>query len=309
MPELIQHDDIDIDLHHYNQLYPSLAISYNNQYYDSNKFNSSFCVNGVNDLRVIHLNIRSLSANGDNFVAFLSTLNLNFDIICISETWVTNPSLFEGFLDGYTGIHSYRENRRGGGTAIYLKKHIQHSVIPHLTLNNDDIESVFINISKSNKNILIGCCYRPPSSNPDIFRLFFEQNFSSAAIRDKDTIILGDTNLCMTKINDDATIASFYHTMQALSLIPTISKPTRITGTTCTLIDNIFVSNLNNFKSGSFVVDISDHLPIFIIYENYFLPEAQITQTIKYRKITENTLCELRQALSEDSFEEILGCE
>ena len=309
MPEFNQQYDLDIDINHFDQLYPSITSSYNNQYYDSNKFNSSFSVNGVNDLRVIHLNIRSISANGDSFVAFLSTLNLSFDIICVSETWTTDPSSFEGFLDGYTGVFSCREGRQGGGTAIFLKEHIEYSVIPHLTVNNDDDESVFVNITKGNKNLVVGCCYRPPSANPDLFRLFFEQNFTASNMRDVDKIILGDFNLCMTKINEDPAIASFYHTMNTLSLIPTISKPTRITGSSCSLIDNIFVSNLNNFRSGSLVVDLSDHLPVFLIYENFFQPEASATQSVKYRKITESTLFELHQALVGDGFREIYDCE
>ena len=285
MPELNQNNDLDIDINHFDQLYPSIASSYNNQYYDSNKFNSSFSVNGVNDLKAIHVNIRSLAANGDSFVAYLATLNLKFDIICVTETWATDPSLFEGLFDGYIGVFSCRESRRGGGTAIFLRESFEYSIIPHLTVNNDVNESVFVKITKGNKNLVVGCCYRPPSANPDLFRLFFEQNFSTTNLRDVDKIILGDFNLCMTKINEDPAVASFYHTMHTLSLIPTISKPTRITDSSCSLIDNIFISNLNNFSSGSLMIDLSDHLPVFLVYENFFQPESSISQSVKFRKI------------------------
>ena len=60
MSELEREADIDIDVNHFNHLYPSISSSYSNQYYDSNKFNSSFCMNGVNDLSVLHLNIEEL---------------------------------------------------------------------------------------------------------------------------------------------------------------------------------------------------------------------------------------------------------
>ena len=47
---------------------------------------------------------------------------------------------------------------------------------------------------------------------------------------------------------------------------PLITRPTRITSNTATLIDNIFTSNLNNFSvSGLMFCDISDHLPIFTL--------------------------------------------
>ena len=48
------------------------------------------------------------------------------------------------------------------------------------------------------------------------------------------------------------------------SLYPLISKPTRITSRTATLIDNIFTNNLeHSMNSGILYTDLSDHLPIF----------------------------------------------
>ena len=305
MPETSQHDEIDVDTNHFDILFPSIASSQNNQYYDIDSFNSSFSINGMNDLSVIHLNIRSIAANGDRFAVFLSTLNLNFDVICLTETWVTELGLVDGFLEGYVCFHSFREARRGGGTAIYLKKHIHHTLVPHLTINNDVIESVFVKITKSNKNILIGCCYRPPSSNPDLFRIFLEQNLSTSS-SNEDILVCGDFNHCMMRVNEDQSVSSFYHSMQSLSLIPTITKPTRITDTTSSLLDNILVTNLNNFNSGSLVVDISDHLPIFIVYKNYFQNEILTPQSFRYRMINESTLTEMYHALSRDALWEIL---
>ena len=46
-------------------------------------------------------------------------------------------------------------------------------------------------------------------------------------------------------------------------LQPLITRPTRITRDTKTLIDNIFTTDLNSHKqSGIIINDISDHLPI-----------------------------------------------
>ena len=48
------------------------------------------------------------------------------------------------------------------------------------------------------------------------------------------------------------------------SMYPLISKPTRITSSTATLIDNIFTNNLEqSMSSGILYTDLSDHLPIF----------------------------------------------
>ena len=52
------------------------------------------------------------------------------------------------------------------------------------------------------------------------------------------------------------------------SLIPQITKPTRITPTTTTLIDSIYRNDIlseYNQLQGILYSDISDHLPIFIV--------------------------------------------
>ena len=52
--------------------------------------------------------------------------------------------------------------------------------------------------------------------------------------------------------------------MTSNSLYTLISKPTRITSSTATLIDNIFTNNLElNTNSGILYTDLSDHLPVF----------------------------------------------
>ena len=54
--------------------------------------------------------------------------------------------------------------------------------------------------------------------------------------------------------------------MNANSFYPLISKPTRITDQSATLIDNIFTNNLEkDLTSGLFYTHISDHLPLFQI--------------------------------------------
>ena len=42
---------------------------------------------------VLHLNIRSINKNFDNFQLFLSSLNYCFSIICFSETWCNDRNV------------------------------------------------------------------------------------------------------------------------------------------------------------------------------------------------------------------------
>ena len=52
--------------------------------------------------------------------------------------------------------------------------------------------------------------------------------------------------------------------MYSNMFFPLITRPTRITSNSATLIDNIFTNNLDTYSfSGLLFADISDHLPIF----------------------------------------------
>ena len=53
-------------------------------------------------------------------------------------------------------------------------------------------------------------------------------------------------------------------------LVPTITRPTRITHETATLIDNLYVSgkSIVNLHSGILVADISDHFPVLVFIGN-----------------------------------------
>ena len=69
--------------------------------------------------------------------------------------------------------------------------------------------------------------------------------------------------------------------------MPLINKPTCITNHTATLIDNIFINNLENIensKNGIIFTDISDHLPVVHMFNINIL--AKIMS--KAGKITEN---------------------
>ena len=53
--------------------------------------------------------------------------------------------------------------------------------------------------------------------------------------------------------------------LYANNILPIITKPTRLTDNTATLIDHIHTNCLQNFTSGILTVDITDHLPIFCL--------------------------------------------
>ena len=79
-------------------------------------------------LSFLHINIRSINKNFENFNLFLSSLAFTFSVICFSETCldkttISNESLYE--LPNYTSIHQVRKQKRGGGVSLYIHRSIQ----------------------------------------------------------------------------------------------------------------------------------------------------------------------------------------
>ena len=49
---------------------------------------------------------------------------------------------------GYTGEHSYRKNRTGGGVSLFIKESIEYKVRDDLCHMDGNIETIFIEIDK-----------------------------------------------------------------------------------------------------------------------------------------------------------------
>ena len=84
-----------------------------------------------------------------------------------------------------------------------------------------------------------------------------------------ETIIAGDFNIDLLKINNNATLGNYFNSVVAQSFFPLITLPTRFSDHNCTLID-IFLCKLNRSylpsTSGSLASRISDHLHYFTFF-------------------------------------------
>ena len=83
----------------------------------------------------------------------------------------------------------------------------------------------------------------------------------------KKCFMIGDFNTDVSKTDDINPHANdFLNQLFSSSFYPLISKPTRITNTSATLLNNIFVNDIiENFQCSLLFTDNSDHLPIFQI--------------------------------------------
>ena len=222
-------------------------------------------------ISIIHLNIRSLNANLENFKNLLTESNYCFNIICLSETWCTDEEFSNNsfyHIPNYEPIHCQRKtNKRGGGVLIYIRQNLNYKIRNDLTFSNSDNELLTVEIINENtKNLIVTCCYRPPSGNQNTINSQLTKVLQSSTSENKNYIILGDFNINCFNYHEDTSVKNFYDNLYQYGVIPLINKPTRVTTKSATLIDNIFTNFIfdMSLKKGIIKSDISDHFPIFV---------------------------------------------
>ena len=116
--------DIDPDTEFYKSAtYPMRS---NSNYYNENSFNKSInkLFNNKRTFSLLHLNIRSIPANLSSFLHYHSNLNFDFDIIGITESWLTVNNNGVYSIDGYNHVSLVRTDRHGGGVSLFILSNI-----------------------------------------------------------------------------------------------------------------------------------------------------------------------------------------
>ena len=111
---------------------------------------------------------------------------------------------------------------------------------------------------------------------------------------------MGDFNIDLIKHDSHLSTNEFLDIMYANSFIPLINRPTRVTSTSATLIDNIFTNDYGEESfaySGILYCDISDHFPVFHITMHEEITKKPVIKT--KRTINHSTISRLKQSLQQ----------
>ena len=276
--------DIDPDSCYYNEL--SFSIQKNSNYYHEDSFNHSLLkVFQNSDLfSLIHSNIRSIPANLSKLIQYMSNLNVNFDIIGLSETWLTETNKDIYNLDGYDHVPLVRPDRIHGGVSLFISTAITYRVLNEISMINRDIECLFVEIEFNNTKMYVGVIYRTPDADIRNFCDYLINILESLNPLTQSCYLMGDYSIDLLKHSTHNPTSEFLDLMFSNSFIPLINKPTRITPKSATLIDNIFANKYENehrYMTGILTTDISDHYPIFHISLNQNKPKEEEYQMIR----------------------------
>lgn len=119
-----------------------------------------------------HLNVRSLTRHLNAIGDVIQ--RSNFDILCLSETWLTGDIL-ESDIDigGYSFVRCDRRGR-GGGVGMYIKSNIKFELLQSST----DIEQLWVRFNTCSGAIACCVAYRSQIVNYKDFWNVFENTLS-----------------------------------------------------------------------------------------------------------------------------------
>ena len=192
-------------------------------------------------------------------------------------------------IPGFTHIGNYREDRKGGGASILLNNSISYQRRKDLDVfNKGKTETVFVEItSKNGKKIILGSMYQPPNTCIDQFSSHLIGIVNKVkATKEKliPEIVIGmDHNIDLLKGMQHASTHRFIEDISDLNLLPTITRPSRITNQSEQLHRNL--------KSAILLNDMSDHMPLLAMLKQTMLlnkeplhSKAGVSMTLSLKK-------------------------
>jgi len=194
----------------------------------------------LNNYRILSLNIRGINANLNELIVFLTELNLNIDIIVLSETRQLECETCVS-LPNYKTFYNFSKFNQNDGVVVFVKDSIS-AVADIVTVNN----FVFFRLSCTNylfnQNISITALYKPPSFNSLDFLDLLDEYIVNYCNCDLE-IITGDININIDTHKLPEHIATTYlNTLYRHGFISCINEPTRISNNSTSCIDHFLLN-------------------------------------------------------------------
>ena len=166
------------------------------------------------------------------------------------------------------------------------------------TTSTDQCQVIDFTI-ENRKHTLINC-YRPPHADPIPFIDKLDETIRH--VKKNNCVVTGDFNLNLLNISVHEPTEKYYNMMLSNSFKPIITKPTRITDKTQTIIDHIWTNDLRTDispKGYIYITDISDHMPCIATFGTAYKQKGYIYQ--QFRQINDKNKAEFRKAIEKAS--------
>jgi len=254
--------------------------------------------------RLFHQNIRGLYNKTDELVNSWTTESPH--ILCLTEHHLHNHEINSTCIQQYNiGARYCRKNHKGGGVSIFVHDSLTFSTVELDGFCRDhDLEVCAVQLHVSSIISYILCVYRPPTGNFSYFLSSLEFVLNQIYSNSINIFICGDINInyldnTNNKLQLDTLLASY-------ELYSIADFPTRISNTSSTAIDNIFIDILKNtnYTITPLPNGLSDHDAQILTLHNIKRYNIKANYFTK-RLINEYTISEFKFNLRHESWVEI----
>lgn len=202
---------------------------------------------------VYHINIQSIRQKCDVLNAFL--IDKNYDIVCITEHWLSYDEVDSIHFDGYRVMSCFcRTSHIHGGVLILARESVACVGCQWVADRSQEFACELSSVSVPNMNLVVLTAYRTKSSNLGVFEDVVGEILERILSKPQVTIVFnGDFNLYFDR-TEGATV-NFLNNLATFGLHRTIFEPTRLRN----CIDNIFTNALVPYSTGVVRAHLSDH--------------------------------------------------
>ena len=109
--------------------------------------------------------IRSIPCNLSKLSLYMSNLNINFDIIGLSETWLNDSNKDVYCLNGYNHVSLVRPDHIHGGVSLFISALISYRILNEISILNKDVECLFVETELNGVKSYIGIIHRRPDAD------------------------------------------------------------------------------------------------------------------------------------------------
>ena len=220
----------------------------------------------LRNISLIHLNVRSIKNRVNYVQAREMVVENNRDIFAVSETWLNSTvNNADVKTPAYSLFRLDRYYKRGGGVCVcaYVRETLKVTVPREVSHTSDKgFQQLCLRLQhKKLKSLLLCVVYRPPDCGITCLDNDLTSSLVEALFYDKDIFIIGDLNCDLLSEKPESKALNNFCTMFNLSQM--ISKPTRVTSDSSSLLDVILTTNPHQVIQTTIQVNsISDHFTI-----------------------------------------------
>ena len=264
------------------------------------------------------LNCQSINSKFDELVACIDNFNckgIRPSVLACQELWANSNANFDVYnIEGYNWHVNLRKTQRGGGVGLLVQKHYKVvRMFDNISFKERICESICLKCSFNGFKFLVLNTYRPPNQSSAELDEFFEmylELLDRIMSLNLPFFIVGDINLYLFRINENNSPSMrLLESLNFNGILNTITKATRITKNTSTLIDIFGVGNFipNLMLSCVLTSQISDHLLLINAYRINANKKPKKPDTYEKRLLGDDNINSLNDALFSTDWSNVLN--